>query len=68
MWRVMMDKKELLKIIDDAAKNNVTKLDLSWKSITELPEEIGKLTNLTRLGLENTQLTSLPEAIEKLAS
>jgi Leucine-rich repeat (LRR) protein len=46
-----MDRKELLKIILRAEKKCLKELNLSYKGITELPPEIGKLSNLTVLSL-----------------
>ncbi|TKJ40235.1 GTPase [candidate division LCP-89 bacterium B3_LCP] len=63
-----MTKKQLLKIIEKAARDEVTTLDLSSKKITELPPEIGNLTNLTYLYLANNQLTSLPPEIGNLTN
>jgi Leucine-rich repeat (LRR) protein len=37
-----MDKQELLRIIEQAANEGWTSLDLSNKGLTELPPEIGK--------------------------
>jgi len=58
-----MTNDELLEVIAKAARDGVTKLDLSRKRLTALPPEIAKLTNLTSLDLSRNQLTSLPEAI-----
>ena len=44
-----MTKDELLALIDQAAAEGWTELDLSGQGLTELPEEIGKLTQLERL-------------------
>ncbi|MCC5641538.1 hypothetical protein LC607_00910 [Nostoc sp. CHAB 5824] len=46
-----MTNEELLEIIEQAAKDKVTELDLSSKGLTTLPQEIGKLTNLQILDL-----------------
>ncbi|MEO1148048.1 MAG: hypothetical protein AAFY26_20905 [Cyanobacteria bacterium J06638_22] len=40
---------ELLNLIDQAAAEGWTELDLSGKGLTELPQEIGKLTQLKTL-------------------
>jgi len=61
-----MDSVELLSVIEKAERGNVTELNLSSKSIKELPPEIGKLKNLTVLYLRNNQLTSLPHEIGEL--
>ena len=39
-----MTREELLAIIDQAAREGWTELDLRGKEITELPPEIGRLT------------------------
>ena len=46
-----MDEKELLQIIDEAAREGATELNLSRSQVTALPPEIGKLTNLEILNL-----------------
>jgi len=63
-----MTDKELLEIIDQAAKDGRTELDLSGKNIKSLPPELAKLTNLTELDLSYNQLTSLPPEIGKLTN
>ncbi|WP_427158351.1 leucine-rich repeat domain-containing protein [Aliinostoc sp. HNIBRCY26] len=63
-----MTKEELLQIIAQAAKDNVTELDLSFKGLTTLPPEIGQLTNLQTLFLWGNQLSSLPPEIGKLVN
>ncbi len=44
-------KAELIALIDRAAAERWTTLDLAGKGLTELPPEIGKLTNLKTLVL-----------------
>ncbi|WP_413199540.1 COR domain-containing protein [Nostoc piscinale] len=63
-----MTHEELLQIIEKAAKEKVTELDLSNKQLSSLPLEIGQLANLTRLYLGNNQLRSLPPEIGQLAN
>jgi Leucine-rich repeat (LRR) protein len=41
-----MNEEELLQIIEQAAKEGVTSLDLSGKKLTALPSELSQLTNL----------------------
>ncbi|MCH8043954.1 MAG: leucine-rich repeat domain-containing protein [Planctomycetes bacterium] len=59
---------ELLKLIEQGARDKVTELYLSHAGIEELPPEIGKLTSLTTLSLNGNQLTSLPPEIGQLTS
>ena len=61
-----MTREELLAIIEQAAHEGATELDLSGKGITELPDEIGKLVNLRELSLRENKLMALPEAIGQL--
>ncbi|MEH2179068.1 COR domain-containing protein [Nostoc sp.] len=63
-----MTNEELLQIIEQAARDKVTKLDLSGKGLTTLPLEIVKLTNLQTLNLYNNQLSSLPAEIGQLTN
>jgi internalin A len=63
-----MDEKELLELIEKAAKGKATLLDLSKKGIKELPVEIGQLKNLTFLNLSENQLSSLPAEIGQLTN
>ncbi|MBD2727395.1 leucine-rich repeat domain-containing protein [Nostoc sp. FACHB-892] len=63
-----MTNEELLQIIEPAAKDKVTKLDLSGKGLTRLPPEIGQLTNLQSLYLSNNQLSTLPPEIGQLTN
>ncbi|NEP17061.1 MAG: GTP-binding protein [Leptolyngbya sp. SIO4C1] len=46
-----MTRDELLALIDQAAEEGWTELDLSGQGLTELPPEIGKLTQLEKLVL-----------------
>lgn len=45
---------------------NITKLDLSFRDIAKLPEEIGYLENLTDLNLSNNNLKKVPKEIAKI--
>ncbi|MDZ7952623.1 COR domain-containing protein [Nostoc sp. DedQUE09] len=63
-----MTNEELLQIIEQAARDKVTELDLSGKGLTTLPEEIGQLTNLRSLDLGWNQLSSLPAEIGQLTN
>jgi Leucine-rich repeat (LRR) protein len=76
-----MTRDELLELIDQAAAEGWTELDLAGQNLTELPPEIGQLTQLETLILGKydddtskyigNQLTALPPeiiALEKLRS
>ncbi len=63
-----MTNEELLQIIEHAATEKVTKLNLSGKGLIMLPGEIGKLTNLQTLDLSYNQLSSLPREIVQLTN
>ncbi len=63
-----MTNEELLKIIEETAKNRVTQLDLKESGLTSLPPEIGSLTHLKRLYLNCNKLESLPPEIGKLTN
>jgi internalin A len=52
--------------IAEAARNNLSTLDLSQLGLTAIPEPIGQLTSLTILNLSINRLTSLPESIGQL--
>jgi len=64
----LMDDKKLINLIEKAAKDGITELDLFDKAITELPVEIGKLINLTTLSLDSNQLSRLPAQIGQLTN
>ncbi|EAZ92816.1 COR domain-containing protein [Crocosphaera chwakensis] len=61
-----MTEEELLQVIEKAAKDKRKSLSLSFKKLTSLPPEIGKLTNLTSLSVLGNQLTNLPSEIGNL--
>ncbi|MHC5831045.1 MAG: leucine-rich repeat domain-containing protein, partial [Nostoc sp.] len=55
-----MTNEELLQIIEKAAREKETVLDLSNNQLSSLPPEIRQLSNLKKLSLHNNQLSSLP--------
>ncbi|MEH2421256.1 MAG: COR domain-containing protein [Nostoc sp.] len=63
-----MTNEKLLQIIEQAAREKLTKLNLSGKGLTTLPPEIVKLTNLQTLNLSSNQLSSLPPEIGQLTN
>lgn len=63
-----MDRREVLEIIDEAARIGATELSLHRPDIVELPPEIGRLTALQRLSLCGTQISALPPEIGRLSA
>ena len=63
-----MTRDEILKVIEQAAAEGWTELDLSQKGLTEIPEEISQLSNLTTLNLNGNQIKEIPRAIAQLAN
>ncbi|MGV0028856.1 leucine-rich repeat domain-containing protein [Phormidesmis priestleyi] len=61
-----MNKEELLQVIEEAAKDRRTKLDLGQKGLRSLPAEIGQLIHLQSLVLWGNELSSLPAEIGQL--
>jgi internalin A len=51
-----------------ARRSKATKLDLSEKGLTQVPEALGQLRQLQELNLANNQLTVVPEAFRRLKS
>jgi internalin A len=73
----MMESQELLELIDRAAEEQWTELDLAGKNLTELPPEIGKLIQLESLSLGywdddgnpvGNSLTDLPAELANLTN
>ena len=52
---------KVLKLIEQAAREGWTTLDLSNNQLTTLPAEMSKLTNLTYRGLSRNEFTSTPD-------
>ena len=63
-----MTDEKLLQVIEKAAREGRTKLDLSGNQLRSLPPQIAQLTNLTRLDLSRNQLASLPPQIAQLTN
>ena len=63
-----MKKDKVLRVIEEAARNEQTKLEISMNQLKTLPAEIGKLANLTTLDLSYNELKRLPAEIGKLAN
>jgi len=63
-----MDQAELIAVIEKAAREEATELDLSRKAITQLPGQLGQLANLQMLHVSGNQLSTLPEQIGRLAN
>jgi small GTP-binding protein len=63
-----MTEAELIQIIKQAAKDEVTELDLSNNQISSLPPEIVQLTNLQTLDISDNQISSLPPEIVQLTN
>ena len=63
-----MTQEELLELIDQAAREGWTELDLRLNDLTSLPPEIGQLTALQHLDLSGNDLTALPPEIGQLTA
>ena len=63
-----MTNEELVKIIAQAAKDQISTLNLADNNIEVLPPEIAQLTNLTVLSLRNNQLSTLPPEFAQLTN
>jgi internalin A len=61
-----MTDEELLGVIEQAARDRSTYLDLSYKNLTSIPRVIGELICLQELKLNGNQLTTIPADIGKL--
>lgn len=63
-----MNQQELLQLIDRAAAEEWTELDLNSMGLTGLPPEIGQLTKLTTLNLGGNRLAAIPPEIIRLTN
>ncbi len=63
-----MERDDILEFIHNAGINNLKRLDLSNRDITEIPPEIGDLTKLEYLDLSYNRISKLPPEIGKLVS
>ncbi|VAW43306.1 hypothetical protein MNBD_CHLOROFLEXI01-3660 [hydrothermal vent metagenome] len=63
-----MNQQELRQLIDEAAADGRTELDLRGKGLTKLSPEIEKLVNLTKLDLGSNYLTTMPPEIGQLTN
>jgi internalin A len=63
-----MDENALLQMIEQAAREQWTDLDLANKGLTVLPPQIGQVTSLRELHLSRNKLTTLPAEIGHLTS
>ncbi|MEL7351125.1 MAG: COR domain-containing protein [Cyanobacteria bacterium P01_A01_bin.116] len=61
-----MTSDELLRVIEQAAREGSTELDLGEQNLTEIPPEISKLENLSKLDLSSNQISKLPPEIAQL--
>ncbi|MEQ9001383.1 MAG: COR domain-containing protein [Coleofasciculus sp. B1-GNL1-01] len=63
-----MTENELLQLIEQAAREEWTELDLSDNNIQELPAEIGQLTALQSFDLSDNNIQKLPPQIGQLTA
>ena len=63
-----MTEEELLQVIEQAAAEGATELDLFGRELTALPAEFGQLTNLQSLDLGVNKLSSLPAEFGQLTN
>ncbi|HYP27434.1 MAG TPA: COR domain-containing protein [Blastocatellia bacterium] len=64
----MGNKQKILNLIEQAAKEGWTELNLSNNKLTSLPPEIARLTSLTVIDLSFNQLKTLPPEVTKLTN
>jgi internalin A len=63
-----MTNEELVEVIEKAARDRATYLDLSSQGLTAIPKEISKLTTLSKLYLVDNELINLPKEIGELTN
>lgn len=63
-----MSNQEVLAIIDKAAANRATQLNISGRNIDSLPSEIGNLKDLLSLTIYGTNIRELPPQIGELTN
>jgi internalin A len=63
-----MDINQVREVIDEAQKDNRDELHLSYRNLTELPDEIIKLNNLTYLDLSHNRIKIFPRQLLKMPS
>ncbi|HRQ41796.1 MAG TPA: COR domain-containing protein [Chloroflexota bacterium] len=63
-----MTQDELRQLIDQAAREGWTELDLHNQEITELPSEIGQMSSLKSFNISLNKLTAVPPEIGQLSS
>ncbi len=66
--RKVTTKAELLRLIDQAADEGWTELDLSSKGLDELPNEIKKLKKLKEINLDFNSFARIPAPLSDIAS
>ena len=63
-----MDREEVLRIIDKAARDGWMELALISKGLMAVPVSLGQLTKLQALGLADNRLTEAPESLGQLTN
>lgn len=63
---MVMDKREILAVIEKAKDDNAKELDLSGRKLTRIPSEALQLTGLQSLFLDENLITIIPPEIKRL--